>query len=109
MKKLFTLFIAIMITTLTLAGCEGNIPMLPTDPGEGNNEHIHIQETIQSTDPTCTEAGNTVGTKCAECDEILTPTETVAPLGHSFVLVSDSADCEKDGMLRYECTSCDEY
>ena len=46
--------------------------------------HTNVVE-IPAVDPTCTTAGNTAGTKCADCGEVLSGNEFIAALGHDYV------------------------
>ncbi len=64
-------------------------------------------ETIEAVAATCTTAGNTEGTKCADCGVILSGNETIAALGHSNDEgVVTAPTCTEDGYTTYTCTVC---
>lgn len=64
-------------------------------------------ETIAAVAATCTTAGNTEGTKCADCGVILSGNETIAALGHSNDEgVVTAPTCTEDGYTTYTCTVC---
>lgn len=77
-------------------------------------QHIHTEETIPASPATCTEPGWTEGVKCAECGEILTAPQYIAPNGHTpDEAVQENvipATCQADGS--YEsvvyCSVCNE-
>lgn len=76
--------------------------------------HVHTEETIPASPATCTEPGWTEGVKCAECGEILTAPQYIAPNGHTpDEAVQENvipATCQADGS--YEsvvyCSVCNE-
>ena len=76
------------------------------DVASGECAHSNTEE-IAAVDATCTETGNTAGTKCNDCGLILSGCETVAALGHKNE-VSEVVDatCLEDGYTTYTCTVC---
>lgn len=61
-------------------------------------------------DPTCTEAGLTLGSHCDVCGETLIEQEIIAPLGHDYgewETVVD-ATCTADGEMTHTCSRCGE-
>lgn len=45
----------------------------------------HTVETVAATEATCTERGNTVGTRCSVCGEVLSGLEPIPAKGHTMV------------------------
>jgi len=87
-------------------------PEETTTPGEITTPepHVHTEEPIAATEPTCTEAGLTEGKKCAGCGEILVVQETIPALGHTVVV--DEAvkpTCAETGLTEGKhCSVCNE-
>lgn len=76
-SKLLALFLVIVsLLTASVFGACGD----PQKP----DEHVHTPVTIEGTEPTCTKAGLTAGTKCSGCGKILEPQKEIAALGHNY-------------------------
>ena len=67
-------------------------------------------EVVPGKDATCTEAGKTDGSKCADCGETLTEQETVPATGHTEeVIPAVDATCTETGLTAgKKCSVCDE-
>ncbi len=65
---------------------------------EGESLHTHTPVLFETVYPTCTEAGQGAGTKCADCGELLSGGAELAALGHApEALVEISATCTTGG------------
>ena len=71
-------------------------------------EHEHKYEPVEAVAPTCTEDGYTAGTKCSDCNTILSGCEVVEALGHKTELRNiKAATCTENGYTGDEvCTVC---
>ena len=63
--------------TYTCEGCEEIQTEVITALG-------HIEEIIQAVSPTCSSSGNTEGTKCSRCDEVLNAPTYIPYLEHKY-------------------------
>ncbi len=77
---------------------------------EKHYSHIHEYVAVEEVPPTCTEVGYTAGTKCSDCNTILSGCEVVEALGHKTELRNiKAATCTENGYTGDEvCTVCDE-
>lgn len=71
-------------------------------------EHDVVTENAKA--PTCTEDGFSDKTYCRKCNTVLTDSEPVSALGHSWNegKVTTAAACEDEGVKTYTCTRCSE-
>lgn len=70
----------------------------------------HDEIDTEGKEPTCTEDGWTAGKYCTVCGNV-EGGETIEALGHAWierVELSVAGDCEIDGYVFYECTTCGE-
>jgi len=80
------------VTLTVVTSADTDLPEQPDyDNGDFDWEgyHQHTVVTDAAIAPTCTQAGLTAGSHCAECGETVTVPEVVPPLGHAWV----DADC----------------
>lgn len=70
-------------------------------------EAAHVWETVEpaAKDATCEEAGVKETLKCKVCGEVKGG-EEIPALGHKYVLVSSTGDCEHAGANIYRCERC---
>lgn len=74
------------------------------DSGECAHTNTEVIEAVAAT---CTTAGNTAGTKCADCGTVLSGNEFIAALGHTNDAgVVTAPTCTEDGYTLYTCTVC---
>ncbi|MDE7087231.1 MAG: hypothetical protein K2O67_03460, partial [Clostridia bacterium] len=68
----------------------------------------HTPEEVAKVDPTCTETGLTVGSRCKVCGETLTAQQTVPANGHksSDWMTDKDPTCTAEGSKHKECTVC---
>lgn len=58
----------------------------------------HVEEEIPEVEPTCTQEGNTAGTRCTVCGEVLSSSEVIPALGHQEVEdEAVDATCTQEG------------
>jgi len=139
MKKFLTAFALILVLVLCLSACE--LPFLqedhdwskwetevePTcqthgmkirvceDCGEEQTRSIDKLEHTEVATPdipaTCVQEGQTGGTHCSVCEEVLTPPTTTAMAGHDFSVESimTPATCVQAGTKKIACVHCDEF
>ena len=69
----------------------------------------HEIVSISASEPSCTESGNTAGSKCARCDKVIVePTERPA-LGHAWGVWDDErGSCDEVGTRSRTCSRCSE-
>ena len=85
-----------------------------TDCNHSVNEKIeklgHNKQTVAGKDATCTEAGLTVGEKCATCGAVFVAQQQIPALGHSFGdwAETKAPTCETEGELARKCETCGE-
>ncbi|MBR2381159.1 MAG: extracellular solute-binding protein [Clostridia bacterium] len=102
MKKLLALFLAALILTLTLVGCQNSFY-----PTYTTIQHTHTYEDWKiAKNPTCTESGEEV--RYCSCGE--KQTQTVASVGHTpgEWIVDLEPTVEAQGSMHIECTVCNE-
>ena len=70
----------------------------------------HTPVTVEGTPATCTEAGLSDGSKCAECGETLTAQEVIPAKGHTEeILPARAATCTQTGLTEgVKCSVCGE-
>ena len=70
----------------------------------------HEETAMEDVAPTCTEAGQTGGTKCSVCGEVLTAPEAVEALGHKEeTITGTAATCTEAGLTDgVKCSVCGE-
>ncbi len=71
--------------------------------------HGHTNEDIAYVAPTCTQAGNTAGVKCAVCDTLLKGNIRIAPTGHDYAQSVIRPTCDEGGYTTYTCACGDTY
>ena len=70
----------------------------------------HTPVDVAAKDATCTEKGNTAGTKCSVCDTILSGVEEIPANGHQWNdgEITTAPTCTEKGVKTYTCSVCDE-
>ncbi len=72
--------------------------------------HKHTVVEVAAVEPTCTETGSTAGTKCSECNEILSGCEEVEATGHTLTAVAaKEATTEAEGNKAYWTCECGKW
>ena len=66
----------------------------------------HTAVTVAAKEPTCTEEGNTAGSYCSVCGEMLSVYETIPALGHDIKRTEIMPTCTSSGMYSEKCTRC---
>jgi len=68
----------------------------------------HNAVLVSEKEPTCTQAGNGVGTICSQCGTYLLQPEVIPAIGHSFTnyISDENATCSKDGTKTAKCDRC---
>ena len=71
--------------------------------------HKHTVVDVAAVDATCTEAGSTAGTKCSECEKILSGCEVIPAAGHKSVAVAavDATCTEAGSTAGTKCSECE--
>lgn len=67
----------------------------------------HNMTNIERLEATCTTAGHTEGRGCSKCDYVITASEEIAALGHSYKETKTNATCTSGGSTFYKCTRCE--
>jgi len=93
---------------------DGYVTYTCTVCGETKTETIpatgHTVVTDEDVEPTCTESGQTGGSHCSVCGDIIDYPTYIEPLGHSWDegKIESSPTCITPGQKLYTCTVCGE-
>ncbi|MCQ2911234.1 MAG: hypothetical protein MJ244_03510 [Clostridia bacterium] len=72
----------------------------------------HKPEDVVEVPATCTEDGHKAGTKCSDCEKILSGCEEIKALGHDFengtIVDEVPAKCFEEGYVVKKCSRCEE-
>ena len=63
---------------------------------------------VPAVEATCETAGKTAGTKCADCEKILSGCEDVPALGHDYSIFVEDGEDEDGVWVKWECSRCHE-
>ena len=76
---------------------------------DGGIWHVHTAVAVLAKDATCTEKGNTAGTKCSVCNKILSGVEEIPANGHQWDKgsITTAPTCTEDGVNTFTCLVCD--
>ena len=76
---------------------------------DGGIWHVHNSVDVAAKDATCTEKGNTAGTKCSVCNKILSGVEEIPANGHQWDKgsITTAPTCTEDGVKTFTCLVCD--
>ena len=76
---------------------------------DGGIWHVHTAVPVPPKDATCTEKGNTAGTKCSVCNTILSGVEEIPANGHQWDKgsITTAPTCTEDGVKTFTCLVCD--
>ena len=76
---------------------------------DGGIWHVHTAVPVPAKDATCTEKGNTAGTKCSVCNKILSGVEEIPAKGHQWDegSITTAPTCTEDGVKTFTCLVCD--
>ena len=76
---------------------------------DGGIWHVHTAVPVPAKDATCTEKGNTAGTKCSVCNTILSGVEEIPANGHQWDKgsITTAPTCTEDGVKTFTCLVCD--
>ena len=76
---------------------------------DGGIWHVHTAVPVPPKDATCTEKGNTAGTKCSVCNTILSGVEEIPAKGHQWDegSITTAPTCTEDGVKTFTCLVCD--
>ena len=102
------------VTTEPTCTAEGEKTFTCTDCKTTKTEAIdpkgHTPVDVAAKDATCTEKGNTAGTKCSVCDTILSGVEEIPAKGHQWNdgEITTAPTCTEKGVKTYTCSVCDE-
>lgn len=75
---------------------------------DGGIWHVHTAVPVPAKDATCTEKGNTAGTKCSVCNKILSGVEEIPANGHQWDKgsITTAPTCTEDGVKTFTCLVC---
>ena len=76
---------------------------------DGGIWHVHTAVDVPAKEATCTEKGNTAGTKCSVCNKILSGVEEIPAKGHQWDegSITTAPTCTEDGVKTFTCLVCD--
>ena len=76
---------------------------------DGGIWHVHTAVDVAAKEATCTEKGNTAGTKCSVCNKILSGVEEIPANGHQWDKgsITTAPTCTEDGVKTFTCLVCD--
>lgn len=76
---------------------------------DGGIWHVHNSVKVDAKEATCTEKGNTDGTKCSVCNTILSGVEEIPANGHQWDKgsITTAPTCTEDGVKTFTCLVCD--
>ena len=76
---------------------------------DGGIWHVHNSVKVAAKEATCTEKGNTDGTKCSVCNKILSGVEEIPAKGHQWDegSITTAPTCTEDGVKTFTCLVCD--
>ena len=76
---------------------------------DGGIWHVHNSVKVDAKEATCTEKGNTAGTKCSVCNKILSGVEEIPAKGHQWDegSITTAPTCTEDGVKTFTCLVCD--
>ena len=76
---------------------------------DGGIWHVHTAVDVPAKEATCTEKGNTAGTKCSVCNKILSGVEEIPANGHQWDegSITTAPTCTEDGVKTFTCLVCD--
>ena len=76
---------------------------------DGGIWHVHNFVKVDAKEATCTEKGNTAGTKCSVCNTILSGVEEIPANGHQWDKgsITTAPTCTEDGVKTFTCLVCD--
>ena len=76
---------------------------------DGGIWHVHNSVKVDAKEATCTEKGNTDGTKCSVCNKILSGVEEIPANGHQWDKgsITTAPTCTEDGVKTFTCLVCD--
>ena len=76
---------------------------------DGGIWHVHNSVKVDAKEATCTEKGNTAGTKCSVCNTILSGVEEIPANGHQWDKgsITTAPTCTEDGVKTFTCLVCD--
>ena len=76
---------------------------------DGGIWHVHTAVDVPAKEATCTEKGNTAGTKCSVCNKILSGVEEIPANGHQWDKgsITTAPTCTEDGVKTFTCLVCD--
>ena len=86
-------------------------PAYIVEAREAEPELTHDEVKVEGKPATCTEAGLTDGSYCADCGAIVKEQTVIEPLGHDFGewTTVKAPTCTEKGKERRDCSRCDEY
>ena len=87
-------------TTYTCTLCENSYV---SDPVDALDHEVVIDGAVGAT---CTEAGLTEGSHCANCGQILVAQEVIPALGHRYTAEVTEPTCTVDGYTTHICENC---